>query len=140
MSDDYILVLYDDPRILPLIQVNLERQGYRVETASSGAEALDKIKARCPLLLITDDKRVDMSGPELIATLRRDLRLSDLPVILLTGRHPSFRSGDEMSPPYREADALGDGFPLQKPFNPAELGNLVKRALSPQPFAGPGRE
>ena len=140
MSEDYILVIDDDPKILRLIRVNLERHGYRIETTSSGVEALARIKERRPSLLITDDKRPEMSGPELIAVLRDDPNLSDLPVILLTGRHPSFESGGGISPSYREADALNEGMPLQKPFNPLDLVEYVKHALAPRHDTDPATE
>ena len=117
-----ILAVDDEPNIVRLIQVNLERQGYQVETANSGVQALAKIKENRPDLLVSDVMMPEMDGFELLANIRRDPALSDLPVIMLTAKA---QDNDVMTGYKTGADMY-----LTKPFNPAELIAFVKRILS----------
>ena len=117
-----ILAVDDEPNIVRLIQVNLERHGYQVETANNGAQALEKIKANRPDLLVSDVMMPEMDGFELMANVRRDPSLMDLPVIMLTAKA---QDRDVM-----EGYKTGADMYLTKPFNPAELLQFVKRILS----------
>ena len=117
-----VLVVDDEPHIVRLIQVNLERQGYQVETANNGAVALAKIKDNRPDLLVSDVMMPEMDGFELLANVRRDPLLMDLPVIMLTAKA---QDTDVMTGYKTGADMY-----LTKPFNPAELIAFAKRILS----------
>jgi DNA-binding response OmpR family regulator len=116
-----ILVVEDEPHILHLVQRNLEREGYAVETAVNGVDALGKILARTPDLLISDVMMPEMDGFELLEHLRGDPDLADLPVLLLTvrSRDPDVQAG------YRR----GADLYLTKPFHPDELLAFVRRLL-----------
>jgi len=117
-----ILVADDELNIVRLIQSNLERDGYTVETASDGAQALAKIRSNRPDLLVSDVTMPRMDGYELLAAIRRDPTLWDLPVILLT---PKSEDRDMMwhRPP---ADMY-----LTKPLHPRELSAFIERILAP---------
>lgn len=117
-----ILAVDDEPNIVRLIQVNLERHGYQVETANNGAQALAKIKANRPDLLVSDVMMPEMDGFELLANVRRDPSLMDLPVIMLTAKA---QDKDVL-----EGYKTGADMYLTKPFNPQELLAFVKRILS----------
>ena len=117
-----ILAVDDEPNIVRLIQVNLERHGYTVETANNGAQALAKIKANRPDLLVSDVMMPEMDGFELLANVRRDPTLTDLPVIMLTAKA---QDKDVMTGYQYGADMY-----LTKPFNPQELLQFVKRILA----------
>jgi DNA-binding response OmpR family regulator len=117
-----ILAVDDEPNIVRLIQVNLERHGYQVETANNGAQALAKIRENRPDLLVSDVMMPEMDGFELLSTIRRDPSLSDLPVIMLTAKA---QDANVMEGYSRGADMY-----LTKPFNPAELLQFVKRILT----------
>jgi len=119
-----ILAVDDEPNIVRLIQVNLERHGYTVETANNGAQALAKIKASRPDLLVSDVMMPEMDGFELLANIRRDPTLTDLPVIMLTAKA---QDKDVMIGYQYGADMY-----LTKPFNPQELLQFVKRILASQ--------
>jgi two-component system alkaline phosphatase synthesis response regulator PhoP/two-component system response regulator VicR len=112
----------DEINIVRLIQVNLQRQGYEVETANNGAQALAKIKENRPDLLVSDVMMPEMDGFELLANIRRDPTLMDLPVIMLTAKA---QDSDVMTGYKTGADMY-----LTKPFNPAELIAFAKRILS----------
>jgi two-component system, OmpR family, alkaline phosphatase synthesis response regulator PhoP len=117
-----ILAVDDEPNIVRLIQVNLERHGYQVETANNGAQALAKIRENRPDLLVSDVMMPEMDGFELLSSIRRDPALSDLPVIMLTAKA---QDANVMEGYSRGADMY-----LTKPFNPAELLQFVKRILT----------
>ena len=117
-----ILAVDDEPNIVRLIQVNLVRQGYTVETANNGVEALAKIRENRPDLLVSDVMMPEMGGFELLKNVRMDPLLSDLPVIMLTAKT---QDKDVM-----EGYTHGADMYLTKPFNPAELLQFVKRILS----------
>jgi len=114
-----ILAVDDEPNIVRLIQVNLERHGYQVETANNGAQALAKIKANRPDLVVSDVMMPEMDGFELLANIRRDPSLMDLPVIMLTAKA---QDKDVFEGYHYGADMY-----LTKPFNPMELVTFVKR-------------
>ena len=116
-----ILVTDDEPNIVRLIQVNLERQGFQVETANNGAQALEKIRANRPDLLVSDVMMPEMDGFELLSNIRRDPVLENLPVIMLTAKA---QDRDVL-----EGDTRGADMYLTKPFNPIELVTFAKRLL-----------
>ena len=116
-----ILVTDDEPNIVRLIQVNLERQGFQVETANNGAQALEKIRANRPDLLVSDVMMPEMDGFELLSNIRRDPALENLPVIMLTAKA---QDRDVLEGYTRGADMY-----LTKPFNPIELVTFAKRLL-----------
>lgn len=116
-----ILAVDDEPNIVRLIQVNLERHGYQVETANNGVQALEKIRANKPDLVVSDVMMPEMDGFELLSTIKRDPALEDLPIIMLTAKTQDKNVMEGYS---RGADMY-----LTKPFNPAELLAFVKRIL-----------
>lgn len=116
-----ILVAEDDPHILRQIEYNLQTGGYTVETAMTGAEALKKLMTNRPDLLVTDVMMPEMDGYELVANVRADADLADLPVIMLTAR----TQDQDIAEGYNS----GTDLYLTKPFNPTELLGFVRRIL-----------
>jgi two-component system, OmpR family, alkaline phosphatase synthesis response regulator PhoP len=116
-----ILAVDDEPNIVRLIEVNLTRHGYTVDTANNGVQALEKIRANRPDLIVSDVMMPEMDGFELLSTIRRDPALESLPVIMLTAKTQDKNVMEGYS---RGADMY-----LTKPFNPAELLAFVKRIL-----------
>ena len=121
VENHLIMVVEDDPHILRQIEFNLRSHGYNVVTAVSGVEAFRQMALQRPSLLITDIMMPEMDGYELVAALRRDSILSDLPVIMLTAR----TSEEDMVQGYTS----GTDLYLTKPFDPAELVAFVERIL-----------
>ncbi len=78
-----IALVDDDRNILTSVSIALENEGYRVETYTDGASALEGLSARPPHLAIFDIKMPRMDGMELLRRLRQK---SDLPVIFLTSK------------------------------------------------------
>jgi len=114
-----ILLVDDDPVFLRLLFLLLRRFKFKAEAeaAVDGKEALEKLKARAPHLIILDYMLPEMSGLELLETIRTDLATAFIPVVMVTG---------SASDSTREtAEGLGvDGF-LRKPVNARELESVV---------------
>ncbi len=78
-----ITLVDDDRNILTSVSMALEAEGYRINTYTDGATALDGLKQNPPDLAIFDIKMPRMDGMELLRRLRQK---SDLPVIFLTSK------------------------------------------------------
>ncbi len=116
-----ILAVDDERHIVRLVQVNLERAGYRVVTAYDGREALAKIAEERPDMVVSDVMMPYIDGFELLRTLKKNPTTRDLPVILLTAKA---MDADVTAGWQSGADCY-----LTKPFNPNELVSFVKRIL-----------
>ncbi len=121
-----VLVVDDEPRLVDVVRMNLEVEGYRVIEASSGYEALDRLKQDLPDLVILDVMMPEMDGFE---TLRAIRAVSNVPVIMLTVRQ-------EESDRIRGLEIGADDY-LTKPFSPRELQSriraLLRRTFMPAP-------
>ncbi len=81
-----ILVVDDEPDIRDILKILLEAEGFEVEEASNGREALEKIEHRPPDLVITDYVMPDTDGEELCRKIKQDILVRHIPVIMLTGK------------------------------------------------------
>lgn len=113
-----ILVIDDEERIRHLVRMYLEREGYSVEEAENGREALDKIHKREYSLLIVDLMMPEVDGWRVCREVREN---SNIPIIMLTARGEEFDRvlGFE----------LGADDYLVKPFSTKELVARVKALL-----------
>ena len=83
-----LLVVDDEPRTAELTAEILRRAGYSVDVAGSGTEALDRVRAGSPDLMLLDYEMPDMEAPEVLDSLRSGADRIPFPVIILTGaRH-----------------------------------------------------
>ncbi len=117
------LIFYaeDDPLMGELVQSVLMGAGHAVGVLGDGEDALRALKRRKPDLAIVDMMMPQMSGSDLIKTLRRDPELYDVPVLVLTAR----RSAEDEAIA-RQAGANGY---LRKPFEPERLVSVVNQIL-----------
>jgi DNA-binding response OmpR family regulator len=83
MENKKVLVVDDDPALLPLIEYTFAREGYKVFTASDGQEALKRFFDHKPDLVILDIMMPRMDGWE---TCRRIREVSEVPIVMLTAR------------------------------------------------------
>jgi two-component system phosphate regulon response regulator PhoB len=81
-----ILVVEDEVPLLTLLRYNLEKQGFRVEEASDGQEALLRVAETRPDLVLLDWMLPQLSGLEVCRQLRRRPATRDLPIIMVTAR------------------------------------------------------
>ena len=131
MAGERVLVVDDEPNIVELARMYLEKEGYRVESASNGATALEQIQTREPALIVLDLMLPELDGFEVC---RRTRARSDVPIIMLTAR-------DEDVDKIVGLELGADDY-LTKPFNPRELVARVKAILrrserSVRPNEGP---
>src|SRR3546814_844321 len=113
-----IALVDDDRNILTSVAIALEAEGYKVETYTDGASALDGLVARPPQLAIFDIKMPRMDGMELLRRLRQK---SDIPVIFLTSKDEEI---DELFGLKMGADDF-----ITKPFSQRLLVERVKAIL-----------
>jgi len=110
-----ILVVEDDPRISDVLEYALKAEGYEVETAQRGREAVEIAQQSSPGLIVLDVGLPDLDGFEVCRRLRKS---SDVPVIFLTSR------GDEVDRVVG-LEIGGDDYVI-KPFSPRELLARIK--------------
>jgi two-component system, OmpR family, phosphate regulon response regulator PhoB len=116
-----VLVVEDEPDIAALIAYQLTRAGFRVETASSGTEAMTAISRTIPDLLVLDRMVPEVSGDEVLRRLRKEAATRTVPVLMLTAK----REQDDRI----EGLEMGADDYLTKPFSPRELVLRVKAIL-----------
>jgi CheY-like chemotaxis protein len=114
-----VLVVDDDAVIRQLITVNLELEGFEVETAEDGQDCLDKVKAYAPDVITLDIMMPKMDGWDAAEALRADDETSGIPVILLSAR--------AQQADLSRGDTIGVDAYLTKPFDPDELIKTVRR-------------
>lgn len=81
-----VLVVEDEAAIATLLRYNLEKQGFRVDEASDGQEALTRISEQRPDLVLLDWMLPTLSGIEVCRQIRRRRETRELPVIMVTAR------------------------------------------------------
>jgi two-component system phosphate regulon response regulator PhoB len=85
-SKPYVLVVEDEAALVTMLRYNLEKQGFRVEEAVDGQEALTRIAEGTPDIVLLDWMLPVMSGIEVCRQIRRRPATRDLPVIMVTAR------------------------------------------------------
>ena len=114
-----ILVVEDDPGIRQGIADFLGFEGYAVDVAVNGEEALTYLRSRRPSLVVLDLVMPVMNGPQLLERIRRERIAEDVPVAIMTAAMPG-----------TSALPVADAF-LSKPFDLDELLRVVGRHAGP---------
>lgn len=116
-----VLVADDDPDILSLVTLRLERDGYEVIGAPDGERAVEEALERTPDLALIDVSMPKLDGYEVTERLRQHEPTSAIPIILLTARVQD-------SDVARGIQAGADDY-VRKPFSTADLRTRVQAAL-----------
>lgn len=119
MNSDLILLVDDEPNIIELAQLYLEREGYRIISASDGKAALAAVDQHKPDLIVLDLMLPEIDGLEVCRTLRG--KKDPVCILMLTAR-------DEDIDKILGLELGADDY-LTKPFNPRELVARVKAIL-----------
>jgi two-component system phosphate regulon response regulator PhoB len=123
-SKPLVLVVEDEAALVTMLRYNLEKQGFRVEEAADGQEALTRISEVTPDLVLLDWMLPVMSGLEVCRQIRRRPATRDLPVIMVTAR-------TEDQDAVRGLNAGADDY-ITKPFSIdallARMRALLRRA------------
>ncbi len=121
-----ILIVDDEPDILEMVESLLDSEGYAVEKAESGAEALQKI-ANKPDLVLLDIMMPDMDGHAVLQEIRKQQALKDLPVVMVTARNDVVDIGGAL-------DHNVNGF-VVKPFDVENLLRIIAGILRTDPVS-----
>ena len=123
-----VLVVEDDPDLVALMEVILQDAGYRVSTATDGFEALARIEAEMPSLILLDMRMPRMNGWEFAGEFRTRWDRS-CPIVVVTAAENARLRAEEIG---------ADGW-LEKPFDLEDVLRLVERHLGPPsaPAAAP---
>ncbi len=121
MSKASILVVDDEDDIRELVQLNLDREGYRVLTCETGEQALAVARSKTPDLIVLDLMLPGIDGLEVCKRLKADPGLGQIPVVMLTakGEESDIVAGLE----------LGADDYITKPFSGKVLVARVRRLL-----------
>ena len=114
------LIVDDDPVALALLQNILHANGFEVETAQNGIEALEKLRASGARLMITDWEMPEMNGLDLCTAVRAEDFAGYVYIIMITSK-------DQPHQKIAGLNAGADNF-VTKPVNPAELQVCLKTA------------
>ncbi|MGH2487180.1 MAG: response regulator transcription factor [Ktedonobacterales bacterium] len=125
-----VLVVDDEPRLVDVVRLNLEMEGYHVVEASDGQEAITRLKEDLPDLVVLDVMMPEMDGFE---TLRRIRAVSSVPVIMLTVRQ-------EESDRIRGLEIGADDYLTKSPFSPRELQSRIRAVLRRTFMPAPARK
>lgn len=118
MAGEMILVVDDERNIVDLVQLYLLKEGYAVETALTGTEAIRKARTLKPALVVLDINLPEIDGYEVCRTLRKE---GNLPIIMLTARSDDVDKIVGLE--------IGADDYVAKPFNPRELLARIKAVL-----------
>jgi diguanylate cyclase (GGDEF)-like protein len=116
-----ILVVDDDPDILQFVQINLELDGFRVETAPGGRQALERASENPPDLMLLDIMMPEIDGLTVLRRMRSNPTTGSVPVIILSARS---LAEDRV----RGLDLGADDY-ITKPFDLEELVARVRTVL-----------
>ena len=116
-SKGTILVVDDNPDLLDIVKIILEKSGYVVQTASSGMKVFSRLEEQKPDLIILDIIMPQMDGLKVLQQLKGNSAYTSIPVILLTVKvqHEDVLEG------YR----LGADYYITKPFTSTQLINGI---------------
>ncbi len=121
MAKETILLIEDEKNIVELVKYNLEKERFRVLTATKGDEGLERARKETPKLIILDLMLPELDGIEICKILKQNYKTSHIPIIMLTAKG-------------EEADRvlgleLGADDYVTKPFSPRELVARVRAVL-----------
>jgi len=123
-----ILIVEDHPTMREAVRLVLEREGFEIDEASDGDQALAAIRDDAPDLVLLDMSIPGTTGPEVLAAVKGDPGTSGVRVIVVTATGEEGRA---------TAMAGGADHYFTKPFSPIALLEAVEEVLGPE-AAGPG--
>jgi DNA-binding response OmpR family regulator len=84
MAQKHILIIEDEVSLQEILRDELERQGFRVSSALEGDTAMEVVHQTPPDLILLDLLMPHVDGMTFLATLRKNKKMKDIPVIILT--------------------------------------------------------
>jgi CheY-like chemotaxis protein len=127
-ADKLILLVDDDESLLDLMEHVVKKEGFRTDRAADGNEALRKVQALNPDLIVLDFMLPGMGGYEVLRELQAQ-GSGDIPIVIVTGRQMDRQSIDMV----RQESNVKEF--LEKPVRPAIMASHLHRILRTAPPA-----
>lgn len=121
-----ILIVEDHPTMREAMRLVLEGEGFDIDEASDGAQALSAVRDEPPDLVLLDMSIPGVSGPDVLAAVKSDPATSEVRVIVVTATGEEGRAA---------AMAGGADHYFTKPFSPIALLQAVEEVLGPEAAA-----
>jgi two-component system, OmpR family, phosphate regulon response regulator PhoB len=118
-----ILIVEDHPTMREAMRLVLEGEGFDIDEASDGQQALASVQEDRPDLVLLDMSIPGVSGPEVLAAVKNDPATTEVRVIVVTATGEEGRAA---------AIAGGADHYFTKPFSPIALLNAVEEVLGPE--------
>jgi DNA-binding response OmpR family regulator len=118
-----ILIIEDDPFLSDMYATKFQLKGYKVNLSKNGEEAMEEIKKEKPAIILLDILMPKMDGYEFLGKLKRDERLKDIPVVIMTnlGQKKEVEKGLELG---------ADDYIIKAYFTPKEVIEKVESLLN----------
>jgi len=125
-AEKLVLIVDDDESVRELLEFIVKKEGFRIEKAADGEEALTKARAVNPDLILLDLMLPKYGGFEILRELQTD-ETSGIPIVIITGRYTDRSTSDmiKQEPNVREF--------IEKPVKPQILTSLLHKLLHTQP-------
>ncbi len=117
-----VLVVEDSPTTRKVISLTLAKNGFQIQEAGDGLEALSRLSEKKPDLILLDIILPRMNGYEILALIRRNPELKHIPVVMLTSKDGLINK--------MKGRLAGSNAYLTKPFDPKELVSTVEKYLA----------
>lgn len=128
-ADKLVLIVDDDDSVRELLEFIVKKEGFRIEKAADGEEALNKARSVNPDIILLDLMLPKFGGFEILRELQTD-ETSDIPIIIITGRYTDRSTSDMIKQEPNVKDFI------EKPVKPPVLGALLHKLLRTQPKIG----
>ncbi len=128
-ADKTVLVVDDEPNVRDYLAQILRDAGFRVVTASDGGEALEMIRRDPPDFISLDLVMPKKSGHKLLYELRKDKKLSRIPVVVVTAHARDEMGQADLEDIMENRVISGPGVYLEKPVKPLDYVRCVQRAV-----------
>lgn len=125
-ADKLVLIVDDDDSVRDLLEFVIKKEGFRIEKAADGQEALDKARSANPDLILLDLMLPKFGGFEILRELQGD-DTGNIPIIIITGRYTDRSTSDMIKQEPNVKDFI------EKPVKPQILTALVHKILKTQP-------
>lgn len=125
-ADKLVLIVDDDESVRELLEFVVKKEGFKVDKAVDGEEALNKARQINPDLILLDLMLPKFGGFEILRELQND-ETSSIPIVIITGRYTD-RSTAEM---IRQEPNVKDFF--EKPVKPQLIAAILHKVLNTQP-------
>ena len=128
-SEKKVLVVDDEPDVRNFLATCIEDAGFQVDTASDGAQALEKLQADPPDLMTLDMVMPRVSGINLMRQIRSMEQFSRLPVIVITAHAHDELGSEDIRGFSAFTSGLRPRYTMEKPVTPQKLVNAISEIL-----------